>query len=116
MLELVPVVAIETVPVDVSALENDSATLSVRVSPPDPRDTEPRLVMALEAASSVTLPFCVLNDSVVAVSAAEDDCEIGEFVPVVARDMVLALSAVSISSEPPLLSVIPPVASIASAT
>ena len=50
--------------------------------------------------------------SVVAVSAAEADCEIAALVPVVVREMVAALSAVWMSSVPLLLSVIPPDAPI----
>ena len=70
----------------------------------------------MEAASRVTLPFAVLNDNLVAVIAAEVDCEIAALVAVVARDMVPTLSAVWMASVPALLSVMPPVAPIVPVT
>ena len=107
-----PVVAMLTEPVVLNEPVSDSDVELERESAPDPNDTTPRLLMVLVAVLSVTLPPCVLNDSVVAVSAAEADCEIAAVVPVVVREMVAALSAVWMSSVPLLFSVIPPDAPI----
>ena len=62
------------------------------------------------------MPFSVLNDNLVAVIAAEPDCEIAGLEPVAARDMVPTLSAVWMASVPALLSVMPPVAPIVPVT
>jgi hypothetical protein len=81
-----PVVASVTDPVVVNAPAKLRATLSVRISAPAPSDTAPRLVIVLDAALSVTAPFCVLNASVPAVTPLVAAWEMPALAPVIVSE------------------------------
>jgi len=81
-----PVVASVTEPVVVNAPAKLRATLSVRISAPAPSDTAPRLVIVLDAALSVTAPFCVLNASVPAVTPLVAAWEMPALAPVIVSE------------------------------
>jgi hypothetical protein len=81
--EFCPIVVTVSPAFAVTPPKNARATLSARLSDPDPSDTTPKLAMLFDVELSETLPPWALKEKLPAVIAADADCVIPELTPII---------------------------------